>query len=184
VTRRDITTSVCCLEGICKKRFRFGNSSCPGTCFRMDRGGSFGKFRTSHIRLHQSSGTGQCPPFLHDGWQERTACSFQTEVRRPGVEGAGTGEQVRLPGPVRARADGGRLSRTGLVWPCATVGCGRNCPGTHCGRPRGRAAAAAGRVREHVDLSSPGASVINPVKCGVRAHGKRFPHVLYFKEDQ
>src|SRR5580704_510264 len=89
---------------------------------------------------------------LHGGWKERAACAAATTNERGRTGRPGADQQIRLPGPVRARTHGGGVSRGGLVRACEARGCGRDCGRASDRRTAGGTAADRRCVPEYEEL--------------------------------
>ncbi len=91
--------------------------------------------------------------------------------REAGLGRQGADQQVRLPGPVRARAHGGGLSRGRLVRQCEAGGCGGDCGRAPGGRAAGGAAAHRRGVPEHEELPAQELRVFG-VGFGIHRQGR------------
>src|ERR1700733_13894001 len=77
------------------------------------------RIRTPRLCLPECSSGRRTPPLVYERRQKRVVCGAAATDEGRWAERQGADQQVRLPGPMRAWADGGGLSRGGLVWRCA-----------------------------------------------------------------
>jgi hypothetical protein len=141
--------------GLCQMWKARPNAEAGATCNLEEGGEPIGPVQTSRFRLSQYAPRGRPATILYGGWQERIAHAVAAtgEGCRSGIECSD--QQVGLPGPVRTRADGRRLSGGGVVRPCEAGGCRGDCRGAPGRRPACGAAAAGRGVHQYEELSAP-----------------------------